>query len=83
MQHAHGDAADPRSTRCHCVEIEAPAGSDIVRPPNPGFTDFTTVGAILAGGTRSLEVFWRDLLADVSEGQNDQRIPCPLLVGLD
>jgi len=32
-----------------CVEIEAPAGSDIVRPPNPGFTGVTTVRAILAG----------------------------------
>ena len=31
-----------------CVEIEAPAGSDIVRPPNPGFTDVTTVRVILA-----------------------------------
>jgi hypothetical protein len=57
-KHAHGDAADPRSTPCHCVEIEAPAGSDIVRPPNPGFTSVTTVGVILAGG---LELSWRDL----------------------
>lgn len=30
-----------------CVEIEAPAGSEIVRPPDPGFTDVTTVRVII------------------------------------
>jgi hypothetical protein len=57
-KHAHGDAADPRSTPCHCVEIEAPAGSDIVRPPSPGFTSVTTVRVILAGRRK---ISWRDL----------------------
>ena len=40
------------------MEIEAPAGSDIVRPPNPGFTSVTTVRVILAGRRK---ISWRDL----------------------
>jgi hypothetical protein len=81
-KHAHGDAADPRSTPCHCVEIEAPAGSDIVRPANPGFTSVYHGPSNPRRWTRNI-LAWP--LANVLEGQDKQRLPCSrvLAVWLD